>query len=158
MNSVSSFQGEVFTGSASTVDLAGKVMAMLSRSRTVSYANVLGFCFEHILKRVTVDLSDEVAVELRRADGVPSDCSTGFSVDYVWKSTSFDRMQSAMKTFALDERSVSGYIVSMKKCFIVTMPLTCVPISITSSLDTILNHRFCEPSFLSECPHQISQI
>jgi len=59
-----------------------------------------------------IDVSDEIALELRRADGVPSDCSTGFSVDYVWKSTSFDRMQSAMKTFALDERSVSGYIVS----------------------------------------------
>jgi regulator of nonsense transcripts 1 len=61
---------------------------------------------------LNTDVSDEIALELRRSDGVPSDCSTGFSVDYVWKSTSFDRMQSAMKTFALDERSVSGYIVS----------------------------------------------
>jgi regulator of nonsense transcripts 1 len=29
----------------------------------------------------------------------------------VWKSTSFDRMQLAMKTFAIDEKSVSAYIV-----------------------------------------------
>jgi regulator of nonsense transcripts 1 len=36
----------------------------------------------------------------------------GFAVDFVWKSTSFDRMQLAMKTFAVDEKSVSGYIVS----------------------------------------------
>jgi regulator of nonsense transcripts 1 len=27
----------------------------------------------------------------------------------LWKSTSFDRMQAAMKTFAVDETSVSGY-------------------------------------------------
>ncbi len=40
--------------------------------------------------------------------GVPVDLSHGFSVDFVWKSTSFDRMQSAMKTFAVDETSVSG--------------------------------------------------
>jgi len=40
--------------------------------------------------------------------GVPVDVNHGFSVDFVWKSTSFDRMQSAMKTFAVDETSVSG--------------------------------------------------
>ena len=40
--------------------------------------------------------------------GVPVDVNHGFSVDFVWKSTSFDRMQGAMKTFAVDETSVSG--------------------------------------------------
>lgn len=60
--------------------------------------------------KIPNNVSDEVALELRRPDGVPTDCTTGFSVDYVWKSTSFDRMQSAMRTFALDEKSVSGYI------------------------------------------------
>lgn len=40
--------------------------------------------------------------------GVPVDLNHGFSVDFVWKSTSFDRMQGAMKTFAVDETSVSG--------------------------------------------------
>lgn len=40
--------------------------------------------------------------------GVPVDVNHGFSVDFVWKSTSFDRMQSAMKSFAVDETSVSG--------------------------------------------------
>lgn len=34
----------------------------------------------------------------------------GLNVDFVWKSTSFDRMQTAMKTFTVDETSVSGYI------------------------------------------------
>ena len=40
--------------------------------------------------------------------GVPTELNVGFSVDFVWKSTSFDRMQGAMKTFAVDETSVSG--------------------------------------------------
>ena len=40
--------------------------------------------------------------------GVPVDVNHGFHVDFVWKSTSFDRMQGAMKTFAVDETSVSG--------------------------------------------------
>jgi hypothetical protein len=39
----------------------------------------------------------------------------GFAADFVWKSTSFDRMQLAMKTFAVDEKSVSGYIVSISR-------------------------------------------
>ena len=39
------------------------------------------------------------------------DITHNYTVDFVWKSTSFDRMQLAMKTFAVDEKSVSGYIV-----------------------------------------------
>ena len=50
-------------------------------------------------------------MELRRTDGVPIDVTINFTADFVWKSTSFDRMQLAMKTFAVDEKSVSGYIV-----------------------------------------------
>ncbi|KAK7944619.1 hypothetical protein WMY93_000347 [Mugilogobius chulae] len=40
----------------------------------------------------------------------PVEIPHNFQVDFVWKSTSFDRMQSALKTFAVDETSVSGYI------------------------------------------------
>ncbi|WWD07260.1 hypothetical protein V865_005357 [Kwoniella europaea PYCC6329] len=60
--------------------------------------------------KIPNNVSDEICLELRRNDGVPSDCTHGFSVDFVWKATSFDRMQAAMKTFAIDEKSVSGYI------------------------------------------------
>ncbi|SCV69006.1 BQ2448_2026 [Microbotryum intermedium] len=63
----------------------------------------------HVIK-VPNNVSDEIALELRRNDGVPIDCTHNFSADFVWKSTSFDRMQLAMKTFAVDEQSVSGYI------------------------------------------------
>src|SRR5690606_24774938 len=41
---------------------------------------------------------------------VPVDVQEGFSVDFVWKSTSFDRMQKAMKTFAVDESCLSSYL------------------------------------------------
>ncbi|GAA6006360.1 uncharacterized protein JCM10292_002661 [Rhodotorula paludigena] len=63
----------------------------------------------HVVK-VPNNVSDEIALELRRSDGAPIDCTHNFSADFVWKSTSFDRMQLAMKTFAVDEQSVSGYI------------------------------------------------
>lgn len=59
-----------------------------------------------------IDVSDEICLELKRSDNCPVDCTHGFSVDFVWKATSFDRMQAAMRTFAVDEKSVSGYIVS----------------------------------------------
>ncbi|KAI9680308.1 MAG: hypothetical protein M1829_001194 [Trizodia sp. TS-e1964] len=57
--------------------------------------------------------SDEVTIELRKVGNdksVPTECTHNFTADYVWKATSFDRMQLAMKTFAVDEMSVSGYI------------------------------------------------
>ncbi|KAG0598700.1 hypothetical protein M758_12G094200 [Ceratodon purpureus] len=61
----------------------------------------------HVIK---LTAQEEVALELRASQGVPIDVNHNFSVDFVWKSTSFDRMQVAMKTFAVDETSVSGYI------------------------------------------------
>lgn len=83
---------------------------MLSRPRTVSvwpqYVQI---------RRLTgslADVSDEIALELRKSEGVPTEITHNFIVDFVWKSTSFDRMQLAMKTFAVDEKSVSAYIVS----------------------------------------------
>ena len=80
---------------------------MSSRFRTVS-VHIAVLLFADI---VWQDVSDEIALELRRSEGVPTDCTHNFVADFVWKSTSFDRMQLAMKTFAVDEKSVSGYIV-----------------------------------------------
>jgi len=60
---------------------------------------------------VKFTVAEEVVLELKGGDhGVPHDVTAGYSVDFVWKSTSFDRMQSAMKSFAVDETSVSGYL------------------------------------------------
>ena len=41
---------------------------------------------------------------------VPEETTEGYQVSFVWKSITFDRMQSAMKTFAVDDTSVSGYL------------------------------------------------
>jgi regulator of nonsense transcripts 1 len=53
----------------------------------------------------------EVELELRNTGGnVPDSISEGYVVEYIWKSTSYDRMQNALKTFAIDDASVTGYI------------------------------------------------
>ncbi|KAI9144664.1 RNA helicase-domain-containing protein [Paraphysoderma sedebokerense] len=63
----------------------------------------------HVIK-LPNNISDEFALELKRHENPPLHCTHNFSVDFVWNSTSFDRMQGAMKSFAVDENSVSGYI------------------------------------------------
>lgn len=83
---------------------------MLSRSPIVRQT-IFSTSVICLLERY-LDVSDEIGLELRRTDGVPAECTHNFAADFVWKSTSFDRMQLAMKTFAVDEKSVSGYIVS----------------------------------------------
>ncbi|CCE85905.1 Piso0_005544 [Millerozyma farinosa CBS 7064] len=40
----------------------------------------------------------------------PVHLTSGFTAEFVWKGTSYDRMQQAMKTFALKKESVSSYI------------------------------------------------
>ena len=59
---------------------------------------------------VKIGTSDEITMELRNAAGAPVEQTAGFCVDFVWKSVSFDRMQKAMKTFAIDEYSVTGFL------------------------------------------------
>lgn len=56
------------------------------------------------------DYGEEVGIELKIGTGAPIEHKKDFIVEFVWKSTSFDRMQSALKTFAIDEQSVSGYV------------------------------------------------
>ncbi|KAG0694912.1 P-loop containing nucleoside triphosphate hydrolase protein [Suillus ampliporus] len=56
------------------------------------------------------DISDEIGLELRRTEGVPTDYTHNFAADFVWKSTNFDRMQLAIKMFTVDKKSVNGYI------------------------------------------------
>lgn len=51
----------------------------------------------------------EIALEMRNSN-VPLTISEGYIAEFVWKSTSYDRMQNALKTFAVDDTSVSGYL------------------------------------------------
>ncbi|KAJ2450819.1 ATP-dependent RNA helicase [Coemansia sp. RSA 2336] len=59
----------------------------------------------HVIK-LPNGTSDEICVEMATA----GEASAGYSVDFVWKSTTFDRMQAAMKRFAVMEAAVSEYI------------------------------------------------
>ena len=52
----------------------------------------------------------EIALELKSNQGVPVQITEGYTVEFVWKATSYDRMQAALKTFAVDDTSVSGYL------------------------------------------------
>ncbi len=57
---------------------------------------------------INVAHSDDFAIEIKRSD-VPKHCSE-FSLEFVWKPTTFERMQKALQKFATNENSVSGYI------------------------------------------------
>lgn len=63
------------------------------------------------VKGFTID--EEVALELRggkASSRAPIDTTAGYKVEIVWKSTSFDRMNAALRQFAVDDTSVSGYL------------------------------------------------
>jgi regulator of nonsense transcripts 1 len=55
---------------------------------------------------------EDVLLELRGAGSgrAPKDVTQGFDVEHVWKPTSFERMQAAMRTFAVSELSLSSYL------------------------------------------------
>lgn len=54
--------------------------------------------------------TEEIAVEIVRHDNIPLDVSFGFTVEFVWKFASFDRMLFSLKSFCYGKNSVSPYI------------------------------------------------
>ncbi|KAJ8984652.1 hypothetical protein NQ317_009880 [Molorchus minor] len=63
----------------------------------------------HVIK-VPDNYGEDIGIELKNGSGAPTDCNSNFVVDFIWKSTSFDRMQLALRKFAVDDTSVSAYI------------------------------------------------
>lgn len=57
-----------------------------------------------------ITATEEIALELKNSKAPPTDPDCKFTVEFVWKSTSFDRMKLALKIFLKDESSVSEYI------------------------------------------------
>jgi len=49
-------------------------------------------------------------LEVKNTKGLPTDPDVRYIVEFVWKSTSFDRMKQALKIFLKDETSLSNYI------------------------------------------------
>lgn len=62
----------------------------------------------HSLHLIPLAHSDDFALEIKRPDA-PTHCYE-FSLEYIWKSTTFDRMQKALKKFAMDENALSSCI------------------------------------------------
>lgn len=114
----------------------------------------MGYFF---LTTFIIDVSDEIGLELRRTEGVPSECTHNFAADFVWKSTSFDRMQLAMKTFAVDEKSVSGYIVSFLTVTTCENGMLNDATSIINYLAMNLNLKSCAPRCQSDFLHPVYQ-
>jgi regulator of nonsense transcripts 1 len=53
----------------------------------------------------------EVTLEMTgSAATIPTHTTSGYIVELVWRSVTFDRMQQALKKLAVDESSVSGYL------------------------------------------------
>ena len=53
----------------------------------------------------------EIAVEIRSGDiRTMAEETEGFTCELVWKSVSYDRMQTALRTFATEDTCVSGYL------------------------------------------------
>ncbi|XP_038115156.1 regulator of nonsense transcripts 1 homolog [Culex quinquefasciatus] len=68
-------------------------------------------CVGHVIK-VPDNYGEDVGLELKHNHQAPVECSSNFAVDFIWKGTSFDRMQMALRKFAVDDNSVSNYIYS----------------------------------------------
>ena len=47
---------------------------------------------------------------MKNSKGAPTDPDCRFTVEFIWKSTSFDRMRLALKIFMRDENSISNYL------------------------------------------------
>ncbi len=47
---------------------------------------------------------------MKNSKNPPTDADSKFTIEFIWKSTSFDRMKHALKIFLKDETSVSEYI------------------------------------------------
>eukprot|EP00659_Diplonema_papillatum_P018766 gene18766-28974_t len=62
-----------------------------------------------VIKTGSGQSGEEVSVEMR-ANDVPTKMSSNWSIDFAWKPTSFERMQNALRCFAVDETSVSAFL------------------------------------------------
>lgn len=62
--------------------------------------------------KVPDNFGEEIGIELklRSSHLAPTECLSNFAVEFVWKSTSFDRMLAALNKFAVDDKAVSSFI------------------------------------------------
>jgi len=83
----------------------GDVKLAVGDEMRLRYRGELGAHWEGVgyVIKIPNSQSDAVTLELRttaKDPAPPIDCTHNFSADYVWKATSYDRMQKAMRDFA----------------------------------------------------------
>ncbi|GBG27023.1 Regulator of nonsense transcripts 1-like [Hondaea fermentalgiana] len=59
---------------------------------------------------VAVNEDGDIELELSRKDEAPLHVTQGFSISFVWKPVTFERMSNALKTLAVEDSSLSGYL------------------------------------------------
>lgn len=64
-----------------------------------------------LVTKVPLSLSDEIAVEVDTFD-VPTEITTGFTIEFVWKPTPYIRMFLALKSFNNDPKAISTELKS----------------------------------------------
>lgn len=91
---------------------SGEVRIAVGDEIKLKYHGELHAPWESLVQVVSVPqyAVTEVAVELRRGTGAPTQCTHNFTTEFVWKGTTFDRMQLALRSFAMENKSMSGYI------------------------------------------------
>jgi len=55
-------------------------------------------------------VNEEICLELKNSKGCPNDQDLRLTIEFIWKSTSFDRMKQALRIFMKDETSLSNYM------------------------------------------------
>lgn len=55
-------------------------------------------------------IDEEVCLELNSSEPPPTSITSDYTVEFVWKSTSFTRMKMGLKKFYTDEKSISSYL------------------------------------------------
>lgn len=88
--------------------------------------------------------TEELCVEVRRPGHakIPEDLSSGYSVVFLWKGTSYDRMQAALKTLALDSTCVDRIVLQKLLGHDIEQPELAVPVPAVVSAPNLpaLNH------------------
>ncbi|KAH7589186.1 AAA domain [Nakaseomyces glabratus] len=79
----------------------------------LSYSGIQGEDWKGtgFIVRLPNSFKDMFTLELRPSKTPPpTHLTTGFTAEFIWKATSYDRMQTALKNFAVDKKSISGYL------------------------------------------------
>lgn len=72
-------------------------------------ARLYGQAWNSVGTVLRINSEGEIMLEIK-SPSIPQEITEGYVAEYVWKSVSYDRMQAALKTLAIDDTSVSGYL------------------------------------------------